>query len=199
MVRQLLLILVRSGYSNSTNAGFACAGVFADKARKDAKKDQLCNHGCGDLSHAVAQAWGAGHLQLMTEGQRMIDNGVLMRKDTADLTGNEGWTNMNFEFGASLASIQEMQSLRQQLTGNIYAYAGKSCSEAEVAAFLIGVDDRLFLQCGTWREEFSSPLGAPRGPAKQSGSVYTRAFASGTVATFDSRSSTGSVAWAGGG
>ena len=90
-----------------------------------------------------------------------------------------------------------MKSLRQQLTGNIYAYAGKSCSEAEVAAFLIGIEHGLFLQCGTWREEFSSPLGTPRGTAKQSGSVYTRSFASGTVATFDSISNTGSVAWAG--
>ena len=78
MVRQLLLILVRTGYSNSTN-WVCCAGVFADKARKDAKKDQLCNHGCGDLSHAVAQAWGAGHLQLMTEGQRMRRLGLGMR------------------------------------------------------------------------------------------------------------------------
>ena len=176
---------------------FCDAGVFADKARKDAKKDQLCNHGCGNLSHDVARAWGAGHLELMTEGQRMVGNGVVMRKDIQDLTGNEGWTNMNFEFSASLGSIEEMKSLRQQLTGNIYAYAGKSCSEAEVAAFLIGIEHGLFLQCGTWREEFSSPLGTPRGTAKQSGSVYTRSFASGTVATFDSISNTGSVAWAG--
>eukprot|EP01051_Picozoa_sp_SAG22_P011203 SAG22_NODE_1059_length_5764_cov_3.282966_1_plen_338_part_00 len=173
-------------------------GVFADKARKDAAKDQLCNHGCGNLSHSVAIAWGTGHLQLMTEGQRMVNpGGVVMRKDILDLTGKEGTTNMNFDFSASLASIEEMAALRKKLTGNIYAYAGKSCSGAEVAAFLIGIDERMFLQCGAWLDEFSYPLGRPLGPANQTGSVYTRRFASGTVATFDSKSpGTASVAWA---
>ena len=127
--------------------GCVYVGVFADKARKNANKDQLCNHGCGNLSHSVAQAWGAGHLQLMTEGQRMLRHGVVMRKDVLDLTGNEGWTIMNFDFSASLASIQEMAALRKQLTGNIYAYAGKACSESEVAAFLIGIEEGMFLQC----------------------------------------------------
>ena len=177
--------------------GCVYVGVFADKARKNANKDQLCNHGCGNLSHSVAQAWGAGHLQLMTEGQRMLRHGVVMRKDVLDLTGNEGWTNMNFDFSASLASIQEMAVLRKQLTGNIYAYAGKACSESEVAAFLIGIEEGMFLQCGAWLEEFAKPLGKPLGPANQTGSVYTRAFISGTVATFDAkRPSTASVAWA---
>jgi hypothetical protein len=43
---------------NYTGTGFF-DGVFADKARKNANKDQLCNHGCGNLSHSVAVAWGA--------------------------------------------------------------------------------------------------------------------------------------------
>jgi hypothetical protein len=127
----------------------------------------------------------------------MIGRGVVMRKDILDLTGNEGWTNMNFDFSASLMSIHKLTSLRKQLTGNIYAYAGKSCSEAEVSAFLIGIDDRVFLQCGAWLDEFSKPLGRPLGPAKCVGSVYTRKFASGTVATFDSKNpGNASVVWA---
>jgi len=64
---------------NATSTGWF-DGVFADKAVKNANDDKLCNHGCIELTHDVATAWGAGHLQNIRDGQKQLGEGLMMRK-----------------------------------------------------------------------------------------------------------------------
>jgi len=65
-----------------------------------------------------------------------------------------------------------------------------------LAAFLMVMDNRVFLQCEDWLEEFAKPVGKPNGPATVSGKVYSRSFASGTSATWNSKTGKGSIKWA---
>ena len=77
-----------------------------------------------------------------------------------------------------------------------------------IATFLIGAEKYAYLGCGhwqatgddtsplTWRAEYDKPLGAPNGPAKYSNGVWTRAFASGTEVTFDTKTNKGTIKWA---
>ena len=55
-------------------------GIFSDKAVKDASGDQVCNHGCINLTSADAVAWTAGHKQLMRDAQSALGGGFNMRK-----------------------------------------------------------------------------------------------------------------------
>lgn len=74
-----------------------------------------------------------------------------------------------------------------------------SCSEDLVAKFLVAVEEGGLLGCNGWQDEYGNPLGKPLGHATLSGQVYTRHFESGTVATYDEKSKSGSVTWAKGG
>jgi len=65
-----------------------------------------------------------------------------------------------------------------------------------VALFLVAVEEGGLLGCNGWDPTFEYPLGEPTGPAVVNGTIYTRTFASGTVATFDDSTRTGVVNWA---
>jgi hypothetical protein len=180
---------------NYTSGG-AFDGIFSDKAVKDSSNGQICNHGCINLTHTDAVAWSAGHRQLMQDAQILLGGGVNMRK-AGSLNGNDGPNVSTYtEFSATLDNVQKLGELRKQVTGDVFAYAGKHCDDSIVAAYLIGLEPRVFLQCEDWLEEFGFPLGEPNGAASAKGQVYTRAFASGTVATFDAKENKGSVKWA---
>lgn len=77
--------------------------------------------------------------------------------------------------------------------------------QTRVAAFLVGAGERSYYLCGgwetasgslTWPPLFDAPLGAPLGNATLSPSgVYTRRFARGTVAEFDTKTNNGRITW----
>ena len=79
--------------------------------------------------------------------------------------------------------------------------------QTELAAFLIGMGKYSYFVCGawenypantsTWNPVYDLPLGAPRSKAvKGRDGVWRREFASGTVATFDTKQEKGAVSWA---
>lgn len=181
---------------NATATGFI-DGVFADKAVKNANNDQVCNHGCIELAHDKAVSWGNGHIGMVREGHSQLGNGVMMRK-AGSLEEGETDASVYNEWASppNLENVQKTLDMRQQVTGYVFAYAGKKCSTATVAAFLMVLDSRVFLQCQDWLEEFEKPLGKPNGPAVVNGNVWTRSFSSGTSATWDSKTKEGSISWA---
>jgi hypothetical protein len=181
---------------NATSTGLI-DGVFADKAVKNANKDKVCNHGCIDLTHEKALAWKAGHIGMVREGHSQLGNGVMMRK-AGSLTEGETDASVYNEWSnpPNLDNVQKTLDMRQQVNGYVFAYAGKKCSTDTVAAFLMVVDDRVYLQCEHWLDEFEKPLGKPNGPATVNDKVWTRRFASGTSATWNSKTKTGSISWA---
>ena len=87
-------------------------------------------------------------------------------------------------------------------------YGGPS----ELAAFLAGAGPYHYYGCGDWvgagahgnfsehwmAGAFDRPLGAPLADAAYAGSVWTRAFASGTTVSFDARTGRGRIRWADG-
>jgi len=173
----------------------AIDGIFSDKAVKSASKDQLCNHGCIDLTDDVATAWSAGHQQLMFDIQDMLGDGVNMVKGgTKWYTGNKAavYTEGLSPDQNSIDKILAFQKNHRL----VYAYAGKHCEEEVIATFLMVVEEGTLINCYQWDPMFEKPLGAPLGPAKKNGNVYTRSFTSGTKATVNVKKHTGSITWA---
>merc|ERR1712150_271876 len=77
--------------------------------------------------------------------------------------------------------------------------------QTKIAAFLIAAGRHSYYMCGGWKAgrvewyaEYDLPLGEPLGNATlDADGVYHRSFAKGTVAVFDTKSNTGTIAWAG--
>jgi hypothetical protein len=77
--------------------------------------------------------------------------------------------------------------------------------QTEIAAFLIGMGKHSYYLCGSWEDTFSNsqtsswlplydlPLGAPLGNATLQDRVWHRSFVSGTKATFDTTTETGTL------
>ena len=70
-----------------------------------------------------------------------------------------------------------------------------SCTDNEIAMFLLTVEKGAILGCNGWDEQFSKPLGDPTGPAVQTGNEVQRKFKSGTRVTWDLSSKTGKIFW----
>ena len=75
----------------------------------------------------------------------------------------------------------------------------KTCKVELVAAFLLAVEPGVFLLCNGWDDRFDRPLGLPTGKAVLDSAtlVWSRSFASGVVATWNTTSGVGAVAWPG--
>jgi len=72
---------------NATSTGLI-DGIFADKAVKNANKNQVCNHGCIDLTEEKAAACAEGHIGVVREGHSQLGKGIMMRK-AGSLVGYE--------------------------------------------------------------------------------------------------------------
>lgn len=83
--------------------------------------------------------------------------------------------------------------------------------QTELAAFLVAMGNTSYFLCGSWEDTFSGgatastwlpvydlPLGEPLGDAVHDGAsgIMRRSFASGTNATFNTKTETGTVKWA---
>merc|ERR1712060_234437 len=61
-----------------------------------------------------------------------------------------------------------------------------TCSESQLAAFLLAVEPGAFLLCNGWDDNFALPLGLPKSPAKQNLKTggWSRRFLGGTSVTW---------------
>ena len=82
------------------------------------------------------------------------------------------------------------------IDGGCTDFVKSTCSEYQVAMFLLAVEEGAILGCNGWDEQFSKPLGVPLGPAVQKGNTVERHFKSGTYVTWDLSGKTGKIFWA---
>lgn len=71
-----------------------------------------------------------------------------------------------------------------------------TCSENEIAMFLLVVEEGAILGCNGWDEQFSNPLGQPTGFAEEIGDVVERRFNTRTYVTWLISKKTGKIFWA---
>lgn len=177
--------------------------------------------GCfSDRSTSSSASWGsayaAGHLKVHQELQQQLglDKGPLIANGGETMPGVNGAMIENFR--ADNASLQLLfEAVAQGKIVEAHAGYGQDGTDNHcegvtnsLSAFLIGAGERSYYGCSrgwkiaedpmdtVWHAEYDYKLGAPLGPATLSGTVYTRKFASGTVATFDSKSGEGNIQWA---
>ena len=105
----------------------------------------------------------------------------------------EGWAADNIKTAALWIGLLHNASERGMLTE---VHTKCPPNVLNVAGFLVAAGTNSFFGCGAWYETAASggprwyeiydkPLGAPKGPAKVMGKVWTRSFASGTMVEFD--------------
>ena len=161
-------------------------------------------------SESVMKSWGEGMVNLTREVQEALGNDKLLIGKVANqsyvkavqiefFTADNRSIN-SLMLGASVGQVMQAHvPVNVPCTGDLTDY---------IAAFLIGAGEYSYFGCGdwyaegddikplTWRTEYSKPLGAPKGPAQYNAGTWTRSFASGTSASFDTKTNKGTVKWA---
>ncbi|XP_065830203.1 uncharacterized protein [Oscarella lobularis] len=186
---------------NATKTGYI-DGCFADRSGEESFRGTT-------LSPETAKAYAKGHDQVLQDLQKSLGDNVLVANNYllpgVSSTMIEGFQSKE----ASILQLQKAVSEKKL----VEAHAGyhDSCKNItnSLAAFLIGAGEYSYYGCSsgwyvdethmdwiTWHPEYDKPLGKPTGPATKEGDVYTRHFASGTVAMFDTKTNTGTINWA---
>ena len=182
---------------NATKTGYI-DGCFADKADLESFSDNT-------LSPETAKAYAKGHDQVLQDLQKSLGDNVLVANNYL-LPGVS--STMIEGFHSNEASILQLQKAASEKK-LVEAHARCKNITDSLAAFLIGAGEYSYYGCSsgwyvdethmdwiTWHPEYDKPLGKPTGPATKEGDVYTRHFASGTVAMFDTKTNTGTINWA---
>ena len=156
------------------------------------------------------KAWGDGMLSLTRDVQEALGNDKLLIGKVADQPYVKS---VQIEFFAanndSINSLMIGANVGQVMQTHVPITVPCSSDLTDyVAAFLIGAGKYSYFGCGswsaegndtlplTWRPEYDKPLGAPMGPAEYNSGMWTRVFASGTQATFDTKTNKGTIKWA---
>ena len=162
------------------------------------------------LSPRKEKAWNEGLLNLTREVQEALgdDNlliGKVANQSYVKAVQIEGFRASNNSIQSLLLGAQVGQVMQAHVPVNV------PCSgdlTDYIAAFLIGAGEYAYFGCGhwyaegddttplIWHPEYDKPLGAPKGPAQYNAGVWTRSFASGTEATFDTKTNKGTINWA---
>ena len=195
-------------------ASGAFDGCFNDRSLANGGLPILTN-----VSPARAAAWNAGHVTMMLGEQAALAEAGGFEIGNGASTLVPGLPGLMLEnFTSDEPGILLLQGFAAQGL-LVHAHAGFAqqpgyCAGANLtsalAAFLMGAGDSSFFLCCTsyrvelpssdvlaWPEEYSRPLGKPLGLGARNASsgVWTRAFASGTVVTFDPASNVGGITW----
>lgn len=166
------------------------------------------------LDFEIAKAWNEGHKQMMREMTSSLqqEGGYFIGKNWPELGDH---VNAVLEEGCpprndTIVMLQNLtataQKLRQRL---IYQCHTFHLDESTLAVFLCGAGPDHYIAIGGWNWDhsgfpghwdpsFEKPLGEPLGAAAYDAetTVWTRTFASGTVASFNATSNIGRVDWA---
>ena len=164
------------------------------------------------LSAETARAWDSGHRQMMRETTAALGNGVLL--------GKFAWEVGDYVNGAlhetcdatneTVTTLRNLTATAATLGRRLIYQCHGGCTIDELAAFLAGAGPYHYYGCGDWvgagahanfsehwmEGAFGRPLGAPLADAAYADGVWTRAFASGTAVSFDTRTGRGAIKWA---
>lgn len=166
------------------------------------------------LDAATSAAWTAAHVQAVTDATTAVaaQGGVILGKMPAQLgVSTNGILQEKCDASNTTVTSLRAAAALSRATGVrlLFECHADAADGASMAAFLIGAGPDHYWGfgpwvtdaggfSGRWLPEFERPLGAPKADAAYDAAtgVWTRAFASGTNATFDARSGKGAVEWA---
>ena len=199
---------------NLTDTGIV-DGLFDDKHNIFAMWNetgsfwQICEHptgrniwniSCGVISNETAMKYNNGKPQVLNTLHKMFGpTGFVFFNTTKKLRMElESISPLNFaqDIQTGLSTYKYCYVQTTDLINGDCTNTTSSCSEDQIAMFLLGVERGAILGCNGWDEQFSKPLGDPIGPAVQKGDQAERHFKSGTYATWNLASKSGKVFWA---
>ena len=194
-------------------------GIFADHAYNNPKPSdaadptkpwQMCNgagagKACFDFTPEFGRRFTAAHMEMLNYTQDWL------AKSTQGpvICGPLSRWNVHTDF-LNLRKVVQKGQQDRTAPFVLEANAGGGCTlggdESKLAGFLCAMEKFTYLSCfssavPTWYAAFDKPLGPPAGPAAQiAPGVWQRNFSNAkgvTVATYDAKRKTGTVAWAG--
>lgn len=189
-------------------------GLFDDKSNILAMWNetgsfwQICEWGtgkgtwdvsCGIISNETAMNYNNGKPMVLDALHKTFGpTGVVFFNTTAMMHMKDPKSPLQFakEVKTTLSTYQYGHVQTRDLIDGDCTSTKSSCTEDEIAMFLLGVEEGVFLGCNGWDENFSKPLGTPLGPATQKNKIIERHFKSGTYVTWDLTSNKGKVTWA---
>ena len=169
---------------------------------------QICEHStggrnvwnisCGIISNATAMKYNSGKPQVLNALHEMFGpTGVVFFNTTAKLRMElESPLSFAQDIQTALSKLQYCYVQTTDLINGDCTNTSSSCSENEIAMFLLGVERGAILGCNGWDKQFSKPLGDPLGPAVQKGDQVERHFKSGTYVIWNLTNNSGKVFWA---
>lgn len=159
------------------------------------------NVSCGIISNETAQKYNTGKPKVLNAIHKMFGPTGIIFFNTTKM--------MRMKLEDIKSPLHFAQSVQMALNTYQYCYVQtgdlingnctstkSSCTEDQIAMFLLGVEKGAILGCNGWDEQFSKHLGDPTGPAVQSGNEVERRFKSGTYVIWDLASKTGKIYWA---
>ena len=209
--RDMCLNMTRSGY--------------VDGCGIDGSQQRAGTSAIPGVSNESASAWNSGKVCFMNGTTAAIGEGLVLGKMEWELGGARGYANGIIQEGCgnSNATVTNLRSVAQRsralggvpLVYECHADCDPNTSGdcvSSVAAFLVGAGPYAYwgfgswvintkgLQSlsGRWSPLFERKLGDPLGDATYDAAsgVWSRRFASGTTATFNAHTNTGTVRWA---
>ena len=160
-------------------------------------------------SESIMKVWGEGMVNLTHEVQEALGDDKLLIGKVANQSyvkavQIEFFTPDNKSINSLMLGAQAGQIMQAHVPRNV------SCTgdlTDYMAAFLIGAGDYSYFGCGDWyaeggdtspliwRPEYDKLIGVPKFPALYNDGVWTRAFALGTTASFDTKTNKGTINW----
>ena len=189
---------VFSNLNKSTNVHQVCEGPTSSFGHK-------WIHACIPLSAQVAKAYDVGKQAVLNVSIDVFRDGFIM---APGYPASLRMTHLNRMKSITQARKTFVALLAAPGVKYVYVTSGDDhrktdgndtrshCSEKDVAIFLLVLEERMFLGCNGWSDDFAKPLGNPLGNATQSGHVWSRKFNSGTSVTLDESSGKAEIHWA---
>jgi hypothetical protein len=191
--------LWQQGALNATKTGHV-DGIFIDGCVKTP----------GGLSPDVRAKYAAGKAAMMKRLQAEVPGPLVCGSNGALADGVAATQIQNWGKNGQWSTREIPMLLKAVEAGRMFQAHGPCPADASdptmvanLAAFLVAMGPYSYWMCGgwngvkpTWYPVYDYPLGSPLSNATLADGVYTRHFSSGTVASFDTRTETGSIQWA---
>ena len=155
---------------------------------------------CGIISNETATKYNSGKPQVLNAIHEMFGSTGVVFFNTTRMMGmklSDIKSPLHFaqDIQTGLSTYPYCWIQTRDLINGDCTSTKSSCSEDEIAMFLLGVERGAILGCNGWDEQFSKPLGDPLGPAVQKGDQVERHFKSGTYVTWNLANKSGKVVW----
>ena len=200
---------------NLTDTGMV-DGLFDDKSNIFANWNetgsfwQICEYGtgkdtwnvsCGIISNETATKYNSGKLKVLDALHKMFGPTGFVFFNTTKMIGmklDDIKSPLQFAHNVqtALSTYQYCYIMTRDLINGDCTSTKSSCTDDQIAMFLLAVEKGAILGCNGWDEQFSKPLGDPTGPAVQKGNDVERKFTSGTYVTWDLSNKRGKIFWA---